>query len=137
MNPRQYVLNLNTKSGAFGNYALTLNAAGSGIRDAAGNFLGISVTERWTKNPPPALRVATASSSIAAPVNNAPINITLSHSSVSENVAGATIGTLTVADPDIHDKYTFTVSDLRFEVVRRNLEVEGGHFLGLRNRCNR
>ncbi|MBD1913982.1 Ig-like domain repeat protein [Leptolyngbya sp. FACHB-8] len=52
--------------------------------------------------------------------NEAPTAIALSGNTVAENVAGAIIGTLTVADPDTLAAFqnnTVTVSDNRFEVV--------------------
>lgn len=51
------------------------------------------------------------------PVNDAPTNLTLSNHSVLAS-AGATIGQLSVDDPDIHDvRHTFQLSDGRFEVI--------------------
>jgi hypothetical protein len=58
--------------------------------------------------------------------NQPPTDITLSNSSVPENAAGAAIGTLSVADPDVGDTHTFAVSDPRFEVVGTTLKLKAG-----------
>jgi hypothetical protein len=55
-----------------------------------------------------------------------PTDITLGNSSVAENAAGATVGALTVTDPDAGDVHTFTVSDARFEVVGGVLKLKAG-----------
>ncbi len=52
--------------------------------------------------------------------------MTLSASKVSENSAGAVIGTLSVTDPDAGDKQSFSVSDGRFEVVNNQLKLKSG-----------
>src|SRR5207237_654638 len=59
-------------------------------------------------------------------VNEAPTAIALSNASVSENAAGASIGTLSATDPDANDAATFTVSDNRFEVVGNTLKLKAG-----------
>ena len=46
-------------------------------------------------------------------------------SELSENAAGAVVGTLSVADPDAGDSQSFEVSDDRFEVVERPAQTEG------------
>ncbi len=59
------------------------------------------------------------------PVNDAPTNLELSNQSVLEGVAGATVGKLSVADPDILDvSHTFNSSDGRFEVVDGLLKLK-------------
>ncbi|NVJ90387.1 MAG: tandem-95 repeat protein, partial [Methylocystaceae bacterium] len=50
------------------------------------------------------------------PVNDAPTNITLDNLNVNEAADGAVIGTLSTADVDTGDSFTYTVSDARFEV---------------------
>ncbi|MEN9359584.1 MAG: leukotoxin [Verrucomicrobiota bacterium] len=50
-------------------------------------------------------------------VNEAPYDLQFSNLSVVENAVAATIGTITVKDPDASDIWTFTVGDNRFEVV--------------------
>ncbi|NJO13073.1 MAG: TetR family transcriptional regulator, partial [Gammaproteobacteria bacterium] len=45
---------------------------------------------------------------------------------MTENAAGAVIGTLKVTDPDAGDKQSFTVSDARFEVVNSKLQLKPG-----------
>jgi VCBS repeat-containing protein len=59
-------------------------------------------------------------------VNEAQTAMTLSASKVTENAAGAVIGTLKVTDPDAGDKQSFTVSDSRFEVVNNKLQLKPG-----------
>ena len=62
-------------------------------------------------------------------VNEVPTNIRLSASTVAENVAGATIGTVTVTDPDANDTHTFIVSDSRFEIAAGQLKLKAGQSL--------
>ncbi len=45
---------------------------------------------------------------------------------VTENHAGAIIGTLSATDPDIGDSHTYSVSDARFEVVDGQLKLKEG-----------
>ena len=59
-------------------------------------------------------------------VNEKQTDMTLSASKVSENSAGAVIGTLSVADPDAGDSQSFKVSDNRFEVVNGQLKLKDG-----------
>jgi serralysin len=58
-----------------------------------------------------------------------PTDIALSANTVTENVKGATIGALTVTDPDGETSFTFTLSDNRFEVVSSG----GNYFLQLKS----
>ena len=60
------------------------------------------------------------------PNNLAPTNITLSTNTVAENTVGATIGAITVSDPDIGDTHTFAISDARFEIVNGQLRLKTG-----------
>ena len=62
-------------------------------------------------------------------VNEAPSNIQLDNLSVSENAAGAVVGTLSASDPDDGDTQTYTVSDARFEVVNNELRLKAGESL--------
>ncbi len=62
-------------------------------------------------------------------VNEAPTDITLSNTSVNENTAGATIGTVGVEDPDAGDTHTWSVDDARFEVVGAELRLRAGQSL--------
>ena len=55
-----------------------------------------------------------------------PTSLTLGHTSVAENAAGAAVGDLTVTDPDVGDTHTFTVTDPRFEVVGATLKLKTG-----------
>ncbi len=131
----QYRLNLTTVTAANGSYTLTLNAAGSEIRDAAGNLFATSVTDRWVKTAPPSAArtasgtlstIATSSASPTTVSSNAPTNITLSNLTVSENAAGAVIGTLAVIDAKKGTTHILTVSDSRFEVVGSRLKLKNG-----------
>lgn len=63
----------------------------------------------------------------AASAANAPTDITLvPGNSFNESVAGAIVGVLSVTDPDPGDTHTFSVSDLRFEVVNNQLKLKDG-----------
>jgi hemolysin type calcium-binding protein len=59
-------------------------------------------------------------------VNEAPRAIVLDTNTVSENVAGAAIGTLRVLDPDFGDVLSLTVSDERFEIIGGVLRLKAG-----------
>ena len=63
-------------------------------------------------------------------VNESPTDVTIDNTSVTEGVAGATIGTITVTDPDDSSEpfgqHTFVVSDARFEVVSGELQLVAG-----------
>jgi hypothetical protein len=59
-------------------------------------------------------------------VNEAQTALTLDQAQVSENAAGAVIGALSVADPDVGDTQNFEVSDDRFEVVNGQLKLKNG-----------
>ncbi|MEM9238500.1 MAG: PA14 domain-containing protein [Pseudomonadota bacterium] len=61
-----------------------------------------------------------------ADVNEGPTDISLSGATIAENAAGATVGTLSVVDPDAADSHSFTVSDDRFEVVDGELRLREG-----------
>jgi hypothetical protein len=63
------------------------------------------------------------------PVNSAPTDITLSVSNVSENVLGATIGTLSATDADASDSFSFTVDDDRFEIDGASLKLKAENAL--------
>jgi hypothetical protein len=59
--------------------------------------------------------------------NTAPTEINLiAGQLITENVAGAVVGTLSVTDPDPSDTHTFAVSDPRFEVVGSELKLKEG-----------
>jgi len=59
-------------------------------------------------------------------VNEGPVEVGLDGSSVSENETGATVGRLSVVDPDVGDSHSFEVSDDRFEVVDGDLRLKPG-----------
>ena len=58
-------------------------------------------------------------------LNQAPYDLTLTGSDVSENASGAVVGTVSAIDPD-HDSLTYTVSDSRFEIVGGQLKLVDG-----------
>jgi Ca2+-binding RTX toxin-like protein len=58
--------------------------------------------------------------------NNAPGGIALSNAPVTENVAGAAIGAVTVQDVDGGDTHTFQISDSRFQIVAGTLKLADG-----------
>ncbi|MEP1142258.1 MAG: LamG-like jellyroll fold domain-containing protein [Henriciella sp.] len=59
-------------------------------------------------------------------VNEGPTDLALDGNSVSENDAGAVVGTLSSFDPDAGDSVTYTTSDDRFEIVDGELRVAEG-----------
>ncbi|WDI30159.1 PA14 domain-containing protein [Hyphococcus flavus] len=59
-------------------------------------------------------------------VNENPVDITLGGGSISENVAGAVVGSLSASDPDTGDSVSFSVSDDRFEVIDGQLKLKDG-----------
>src|SRR5262249_120697 len=63
-----------------------------------------------------------------------PDAIVIDANAVTENVAGATIGNLTVFDQDLGDLQTITVSDGRFEVVGGVLRLRAGQSLNFHAR---
>ena len=76
------------------------------------------------------LEVLTQSTSAAvANVNDAPTTISLSSSTVAENVVAAVIGNISVMDPDLGDSFTFTVNDNRFEVINGQLKLKASQAL--------
>ena len=66
---------------------------------------------------------------IVEPANGTPTSITIDHDSVEESEFGATIGTVSVTDPDPEDTHTLTVSDGRFEFVGNELRLKAGNAL--------
>ena len=62
-------------------------------------------------------------------LNDAPTDITLTSTSVSENDSGAAVGTVTVADSDPSDTHVWGVSDSRFEVTSGQLRLKAGQSL--------
>lgn len=61
--------------------------------------------------------------------NDTPTDIALSANSVDENAAGAVIGALTTTDADTGETFTYTVDDVRFEVVNGELKLKAGQSL--------
>ena len=66
-----------------------------------------------------------------AATNDTPTDISLNSLNVSENSAGAVVGTLTTQDIDAGDTFSYTVSDNRFEVVGGQLKLKDGISLDL------
>ncbi|NNE00497.1 MAG: cadherin repeat domain-containing protein [Pirellulaceae bacterium] len=64
-------------------------------------------------------------------VNEAPTDITLDNTSVNENADGAVVGNLGVADPDTGDAHTWSVDDVRFEIVAGQLKLKTGQSLNM------
>ena len=75
----------------------------------------------------------TASGGTNPPPNGAPTDINLSSATISENVAGGVIGTLSTVDPNAGDKHTYSVNDSRFEVVDGQLKLKAGSSLNYEN----
>jgi hypothetical protein len=69
-------------------------------------------------------------------VNSAPTDIALSASNVSENVAGAVIGTLSATDADAADTFTFAVNDDRFEIDGGELKLKAENALNFEQEEN-
>ncbi len=69
-------------------------------------------------------------------VNEAPTDITLDNTTLAENTAGAIIGNLGVVDPDVGDTHTWSVDDLRFEVVAGQLKLKAGQSLNFESEPN-
>ncbi|MEM6472004.1 MAG: LamG-like jellyroll fold domain-containing protein [Planctomycetota bacterium] len=61
-----------------------------------------------------------------ADVNEGPSDLALDGNTVSENDAGATVGTLSSFDPDAGETVAYSVSDERFEVVDGELRLAEG-----------
>ncbi|CDO58988.1 DNA gyrase subunit A [Candidatus Phaeomarinobacter ectocarpi] len=59
-------------------------------------------------------------------VEEAATDIALDGSTVTENAAGAVVGSLSVTDADVGDTHTYAVSDSRFEVVGGDLKLKDG-----------
>ncbi len=71
-----------------------------------------------------------------ANTNDAPSNIVLTANTVSENAAGATIGSVSATDPDVGDTVTLSVSDNRFEVIAGLLKLKAGQSLDFETASN-
>ncbi|GIU48920.1 MULTISPECIES: DUF4856 domain-containing protein [Shewanella] len=57
------------------------------------------------------------------PTNAAPTDISLSNATVDENMAGATVGTLTATDSDSGDSHTFTLTSDQFVIDGTTLKL--------------
>ncbi|CAN0605320.1 unnamed protein product, partial [Ectocarpus sp. 12 AP-2014] len=58
--------------------------------------------------------------------NESPSDLALDGNAISENDAGAVVGTLSAFDPDAGDSVSYTVSDDRFEIVDGSLRLVDG-----------
>ncbi|MBU0676424.1 MAG: FecR domain-containing protein [Proteobacteria bacterium] len=60
--------------------------------------------------------------------NDAPTSLSLDHQSVTENVAGAVVGTLSTMDPDAVDHHTYSIvsGGSNFEIVGDHLQLKTG-----------
>ncbi len=85
-------------------------------------FGGDSFTYRAYDGALLSCRTVTANVNVTS-VNDAPTDITLSGSTVDENVVGANIGQVAVVDADVLDQFVFQVSDSRFEIVNGQLRL--------------
>ncbi|HRX78000.1 MAG TPA: cadherin domain-containing protein, partial [Pirellulaceae bacterium] len=86
----------------------------------------ISLMITATDSGTPALSVTKPFTITVANVNETPTSLTLSKSSLEENVAGGLVGSLLVVDPDVGDSHSFVVSDSRFEVKDGQLKLKAG-----------
>ena len=75
------------------------------------------------------LSLAKSFTLVVRDVNEAPTALALSNAPIDEGVAGATVGALTVGDPDRGDSHSFAVDDARFEVVGGQLKLKAGESL--------
>lgn len=108
------------------NGTFSLLADGSFTYLPAGNYHGSDTfTYRSRDAEYTSCRVATVTIT-TTPVNDPPTGIEVSGTSVDENDPGAEIGTVTVTDSDQTGQFTYTVSDLRFEVVNDILKLRSG-----------
>ncbi|MGI9227169.1 MAG: hypothetical protein ACR2PU_00100, partial [Gammaproteobacteria bacterium] len=78
--------------------------------------LKVSATSIEQSNNNTATTEATLTVSVTA-VNDAPDGISLDGNTISENIDGAVVGTVTTSDVDSGDTHIYSVSDDRFEVV--------------------
>jgi Ca2+-binding RTX toxin-like protein len=60
----------------------------------------------------------------------APVDLLLDNVAISENLPGATIGNLTVIDPNPNESFTFTIDDNRFEIIG---DIQQGYQLSLKS----
>ncbi len=66
---------------------------------------------------------------MVAPVGDPPSGLALSKQTIQNRLPGATIGILTIQDPDLNDTFTFAIDDNRFEVIDNGA---GGYTLKLK-----
>jgi hypothetical protein len=116
---------------ATGQHELVVKTGGSlfDFEDDALNDFSISITATGDKG----TAVGATPFTIAVTDNAAPTDILLSNASVLEHAAqGAEVGTLSAADPDPDDSFTFTLTDDaggRFDIVDGKLVVKDGALL--------
>ena len=88
------------------------------------SLASVRLTVTATDTGVPALASSRSFTIQIADVNEAPVDVRLSQKTGNESQAGATVGVLSVIDPDRGDSHTFTVSDDRFEVSKRRLKLK-------------
>lgn len=92
---------------------------------AAADFTGTTIRFS-TSSSAPGFSLDAAPVQVALVQNRAPTDIVVSNLSVTENVAGAVLGDVTVVDPDAGQTHSFAVSDERFEIVAGVLRLKSG-----------
>ncbi|WP_425409694.1 cadherin domain-containing protein [Hyphococcus sp.] len=103
-------------------------AAGYGAGAAPSISAKASLTpEEYQPASPPS--ETSTNESDRAPVNESPVEITLTANSVDENDAGASIATLSAIDPDANETATFTIAEDKsglFEIIGNQLKLKDG-----------
>ncbi|GAB5405442.1 MAG: dockerin type I domain-containing protein [Aureliella sp.] len=91
-------------------------------RELAIDFLATDVSDERIK-------IGTTTTLAIADVNEPPTDLSIDGNSVPEHDAGATVGTVTVIDPDSVQQFELSVSDSRFEIVDQVLKLRDGQEL--------
>ncbi|KEQ18405.1 retention module-containing protein, partial [Endozoicomonas numazuensis] len=118
----------------------TVNADGSNIDVSTWNLSALSLTPPAHSHTDFTITIAStategngdsASSSSSLRVellaeNDSPTAINLDSLSVSENSAGAVVGSLSTSDADSDDSHSYSVNDNRFEIVNGQLKLKDG-----------
>lgn len=107
---------------------VTLNEDGSFLYKPDDNFAGTDYFTYEVTDGVFTSKRATVTIHVAN-INDPPTNISLDNADVEENVAGAVIGAVSVADVDAGESFTYMVSDGRFEVVDGELQLKAGQSL--------
>ena len=99
--------------------------AGQSLDHEAADEIPVTVTATDSGG----LSLAESFTVVVRDVNEAPTALALSNAPIDEGVAGATVGALTVGDPDQGDSHSFAVDDARFEIVGSQLKLKAGESL--------